>query len=243
VLRAQPDYLESIYSELAKTSCASSLDDLIDQAMRDGRFRPLDYTRPFDLTYTVVVERLEAIFGVGNVAARAYRPDRGLDFGHREFLNIVALARGGLQLNNPCIPLPSVNERVTLLQLLTNIVRTRGATFDAEIFVREQFPHFDEADFAHPFSLMTRADRVRFLSRFAADNAAINARFGIAIPLVSEDDIAMSDIEETRALRAPRAARGGARSDGLLLTRRSLPGTRKTSRFARECAITFEPRK
>jgi hypothetical protein len=37
------------------------------------------------------------------------------------------------------------------------------------------------------------------LSRFAADNAAINARFGIAIPLVSEDDIAMSDIEETRA--------------------------------------------
>jgi hypothetical protein len=151
VLRAQPDYLESIYSELAKASSVSSLDDFIDQAMRDGRFTPLNYTRPFDLTYTVVVERLEAIFGVGNVAARAYRPVRGLDFGHRDFLSIVALVRGGLQLKNPCIPLPSVNERVTLLQLLTNIVRTRGATFDAEIFVREHFPHFDEADFAPVF--------------------------------------------------------------------------------------------
>jgi hypothetical protein len=199
VLRAQPDYLESIYSEIAKTSSASSLDDLIEQATRDGRFTTLNYTFPFDLAYTAIVARLEAIFGLGNVVARAYRPDRGLDFGHSDFLSVVAHLRGGLQLEHARNPLPSTNERVTLLQLLANIVRIRGATFDAETFVREHFPHFDRADFVRPFFLITRADRRRLLSRFAVDNAAINARFGIAIPFVSEADIAMSDADETRA--------------------------------------------
>jgi hypothetical protein len=82
----------------------------------------------------------------------------------------------------------------------TNIVRTRGANFDVETFVRGHFPHFREADVARPFFLITRADRVQFLSRFAADNAAINARLGIVIPFVSEGDIEMSDADETRAL-------------------------------------------
>jgi hypothetical protein len=199
VLRAQPGYLESIYSEIAKTSPALSLDDLIRQATRDGHFTTLNYTFPFDLMYTAVVGRLEVIFGVGNVIARAYRPDRGLDFGHADFLGVVAHLRGGLQLENARNPLPSANERVTLLQLLANIVRTRGANFDLKTFVREQFPHFDAAEFTRPFFLITRADRVRFLSRFAADNAAINARFGIFIPFVSEADIAMPDADETRA--------------------------------------------
>jgi hypothetical protein len=199
VLRAQPDYLESIYSEIAKTSFASNFDDLIEQTVRDGHFMTPNYTFPFDLAYTTVIGRLEAIFGLGNVVARAYRRDRNLDFGHSDFLSVVAHLRGGLRLENARNPLPSTNERVTLLQLLANTVRTRGGTFDAETFVREHFPHFDEADLARPFFLMTRADRRRLLSRFAADNAAINARFGIEIPFVSEADTAMSDADETRA--------------------------------------------
>jgi hypothetical protein len=199
VLRAQPDYLESMYSELAKESLVPSIEDLIEQAARDGKFVPLNYTRAFELTYSAPIGRLEAIFGVGNVIARAYRPDRGLDFGYSDFLGVVSYVRGGLQLQNPGNPLPSANERVTLLQLLANIVRSRDATFALETFIREHFPHFDEADFARPFSLITRLDRLRLLSRFAADNAAINARFGIDIPFVLEGDAAMSDAAETRA--------------------------------------------
>jgi len=199
VLRAQPDYLESIYSEIAKTSFASNFDDFIEQTTRDGHFTTPNYTFPFDLAYTAVVGRLEAIFGLGNVVARAYRRDRDLDFGHSDFLSVVAHMRGGLQLENARNPLPSTNERVTLLQLLANIVRTRGANFDVAAFVRERFPHFEEAELGRPFFLMTRADRRRLLSRFALDNAAINTRFGIAIPFVSEADAAISDADEARA--------------------------------------------
>lgn len=199
VLRAQPDYVQSIYSEIAKTSCVSTLDELIEQAVDDGRFTPLNHPHAFDLTYTTIVARLEAIFGVGNVIARAYRPDRGLDFGHVDFLNVVAHIRGGLQVKNTRDPLPSANERVTLLQLLKNIARTVESNVDPEAFVRTYFPHFSEAELAHPFSLITRGDRVRFLSRFADDNVAINARFGIDIPFVAENDITMSDADEIRA--------------------------------------------
>jgi len=201
VFRAQPDYLESIYSEIAKTSFPSNFDDVIEQTTRDGHFTTPNYTFPFELTYTTVVARLEAIFGVDNVVARAYLPARGLAFGHSDFLNVVGRVRGGgLQLENVRTPPQSANERVTLLQLLANMVRSRGATLDAATFVRDHFSHFDEAELERPFSLITRDDRLRLWSRFAADNAAINARFGVAIPFVSEADIAMSHADEKRAL-------------------------------------------
>ncbi len=199
MLRSQPDYLESVYSEIAKTSFISNFDDLIEQTTRDGHFTTPKYTFPFELTYTGVVARLEAIFGSHNVVARAYLPDRGLAFGHSDFLGVVARLRSGLRLEGARDPQPSVNERATLLQLLSNVGRNRGATLDAKTFVREHFSHLDKADLARPFSLITREDRRRLLLRFADDNAAINARFGIAIPFVSEADIAMSDADEKRA--------------------------------------------
>jgi hypothetical protein len=43
VLRAQPDYLESIFSELAKTTPVSAFDDLIDQASRGSSIPRLTF--------------------------------------------------------------------------------------------------------------------------------------------------------------------------------------------------------
>jgi hypothetical protein len=133
------------------------------------------------------------------VTARAYRPDRGLDFGKVDFLQVIANVRGGLLMRNVQNPMPSANERVTLIELLSNVFRARGAKVDAESFINERFPALERAKLAQPFSLITRADRARLLSIYAADNAAINARFQTLIPFVSEADIAMSDVDESRA--------------------------------------------
>jgi len=200
VLRAQADYLESIFSEIAKTGSVSSIGDLIDQAAADGGFAPLNYPRAFELTYTGIIARLEAIFGSGNVVARAYRPDRGLEFGRTDFLGVIAQLRGGLRLRNVGNPGSSANERVTLLELLSNVARAKGGNTDVERLVRERFPGYDRANLGRPFTLITRADRLRLLSSFAADNATLNSRFGIEIPFVSESDISMSEDDDNRAL-------------------------------------------
>jgi hypothetical protein len=198
-LRAQPDSLESTYSELAKGSRAANIEDLIDQALRDGRFKSPNHDRTFELTYSRIVERLEAIFGSGNVIARAYHPERGSDYGHTDFLEVVARARGGLRLENLQNTRPRANERVTLRRLFANIAQLKEVAFDPESFVRERFPQVDPAELERPFSLITRYDRERFLARFAGDNAALNARFDTDIPFVSVADIVMSDADEARA--------------------------------------------
>jgi len=199
VLRSQPDYLESIFAEIAKIGSVSSIEDLIDQAAVDGRFTPVNYPRAFELTYTWTIARLEAIFGIRNVIARAYRPDRGLDFGQMDFLGVIARLRGGLRLETTGNIALSNNQRSTLLELLSNIARFEPGNVDVEACIRERFPAYDRADLGRPFSLITRADRLRLLSRFAADNAALNARFGIVIPFVAESDIRMSDADDLRA--------------------------------------------
>jgi hypothetical protein len=201
VLRAQPDLLESVYAELAKSVAVPPFEDVIEAALAHGSARPAGAGAAGDLVYSSVVGRLEAVFA-GNVVARAYRPDRGWAAGHTDFVHSIGRLRGGLRLANLREPQPSASERVTLLELLANVLRNRGVPFaDPLDYLRANVERFDTDDIVRPFSLLTRADRVRFLARFGADNAAVNARCGIDIPFVDTADIALSDADDARAGR------------------------------------------
>jgi hypothetical protein len=199
VLRAQPDYLESLYGEIAGHFAAcESFEAVLETALERSVFALRGYTRAFPLRYGALIESLEAVFGPGRVVARAYRTDRGSAYGRQDFLGVVSRFHGAFAIADPYDPTPRVNERLTLLALLERIVCARGRQLATRDVVTV-LPGFDPTELARPFSFLTRRDRARFLQRLAADNVAVNERFAIDIPFVAERDIAMSDADEGRA--------------------------------------------
>jgi hypothetical protein len=204
VLRAQPEYLESLYAEIAKTELPPPFEDVIAAALDEGAFTLRDGRR-FTLAYPEIVAGLEAVLGAGNVVARAYHHDRGPAFILRDFLEVIAALRGRLELTGSANPLPRANERFTLAGFLAAVIRAGRTPVELDELLRAAVPQLEPADLDAPVVLATNADRARLLARFAAGNAALNARFAIDIPFVEAGDAIRDAAGDARAQRHRRA--------------------------------------
>jgi len=179
VFRAQPDYVESLYAEIAKTGLPPPFEDLLDGAVATGSLTLPDGRR-FELDYPRIVDGLEAALGV---------------------VNVVVALRGRLEIERSANPLPRTNERFTLGGLLDAVVRAGRTPVERDALLRDAVPQLDPADLDAPAILATNADRARLLARFAAGNAVLNARFAIDIPFVAPADAVRDDARDAQARR------------------------------------------
>jgi hypothetical protein len=191
--RAQPYYAESLFSEFAKGNYHLNLESFFETIVTDGFFEPPGSNRRMQFVYSRIVEQADAFAGVGKTVVRAYHPEREATAIFDDFLRTVGRLRGELRIDGLSNPLPRTNESYTFVQLLEAIhkiiVPQDGGIAQDERPWLSGLPDIAEDVLNARFSLLTHADVVRFLDRFADDNRALNERYGIDIPFTGPQDL------------------------------------------------------
>ena len=188
-LRAQARYAESLFQQHLRDRRNPSFAEHIAELLDRGRMEIEDLR--FEFFYSTLLDSLARSFGPENIVVRPYLPDRGPEYIHQDFLRIIAAVHGPFSF-----PLAAAiaNERFTLRALLQALYRNLHdgaflADEQLDTFVRTLQPQFDPQLLDHRFLLLSYAESVRFLQRFAADNSLVQARAGARIPFQSLADI------------------------------------------------------
>ena len=188
-LRAQARYAESLFQQHLRDHRNPSFAEHIAEILDRGRMAIKDLH--FEFFYSTLLDSLACSFGPENIVVRPYLPDRGPDHIHHDFLRIIAAVHGPFSF-----PLTAAiaNERFTLRALLQALYRNlHDGSFLAdeqlETFVCTLQPQFAPHLLDHRFLLLSYAESVQFLQRFAADNSLVQARAGARIPFQSLADI------------------------------------------------------
>jgi hypothetical protein len=184
-LRDQARYAESLYAEYAKRSRMAPFDRYNDAILETGRVSLPDlHTEVPRFDYGQLLRPFVETFGREHVSVRPYRPDLGPRHLFTDFLTIAGALRGGLHVSGLVVTQLTPNERLSLLGALQGIYANANAAGapDPETLLRERFPEIDDALLHAPFSPLTHPDAERYVERFAASNAAVEAEHGISIP-------------------------------------------------------------
>lgn len=191
--RAQPYYAESLFSEFAKGNYHQDLASLFETIVTNGFLEPPESKRRMQFVYSRIVEQADAFAGIGKTVVRAYHPEREATAIFDDFLRTVGRLRGQLRIDGLSNPLPKANESFMFVQLLEAIhkiiVPQGGGIAQGERPWLSGLPDIAEDVLNTRFSLLTYADIVRFLDRFADDNRALNERYGIDIPFTGPQDL------------------------------------------------------
>ena len=177
-VRAQDDYLESLYAELVKHGLQLPFTDVLEAVMRSAVIRH-DRVWAFRFDYMTLANRFAAVFGAGAVTVRHYRHGGSADTIVRDFLGATAAAPAAVVGAEPAA---YENARLTtggvIAQLFANTAADahdeRIAAAGAELVGR--YPR----EAAEPFRPLAPAERARVAARFADDNARLAQRWPAA---------------------------------------------------------------
>jgi hypothetical protein len=222
-VRAQADYLESLYAELVKHGLLLPFSYILDAAMSRGVVHHDDvWTFRFD--YTALADRFASVFGPGATFVRHYRDDGSGGSLVRDFCGAIGIAAPAEPAADEA-PAVYDNPRLTtggvVAQLFRNTAADLGddrvAAAGADLVAR----HPREAGV--PFRPLAPADRARVAARFAGDNARLAQRWPAAAGLAARRPTelepesarrARAFFERAEALRRTYAAAGGALRSG-----------------------------
>ena len=197
-VRAQDEYLESLFAELVKHGMLCSFANMLETVMRDGLVRH-DRVWAFRFDYSKLAGGFASVFGADAVIVRAYRNDGRAESIMRDFLG----AAGVAQAVPYDVPAAYENFRFTTGAVITWLFRhtaaalgdERLAAAGAELVAR--FPREASA----PFRPLSPRDRARVAMRFAADNARLALHWPAAASL-AQPRPAELETEDARAARA-----------------------------------------
>ena len=194
-VRAQPFYAESVYVELLKGGLLAPFDTYLAEILRDGIYTQRSTGQHIEFEYSRLVADFERSFGAGMVVLVAYRPERKATAQSVEFLGYLGKLRGELHIKGLVNVKPRVNESLTLDGVIDHLygLASKKRPENLGIFAD---------DLNARFSLLSYENVVRFYERFAEENRAVNARFGIEIPFAKIGDVPSPD--DPRFVRARR---------------------------------------
>jgi hypothetical protein len=194
-LRAQPFYAESIYVELLKGGLLVSFDAYLDEILRTGVYVQPGSGARVEFEYSRLLAAFEVSFGAGMVVPMAYRPERKPGAQPVEFLGYLGRLRGEMHVKGLVNSTKRVNESQTLRDVVDRLYALAEGRPPANLGIFED-------DLNARFSLLSFENVVRFYERFAEDNRALGARFGIEIPFAAIGDVPSPD--DPRFARAQR---------------------------------------
>ena len=188
-VRSQIEYAESLFAELAKHRNAGTFEEFLEVVCTTGSFRH----RPYgcEEVYTFAYDRLAAnfarVFGEDRVIVRPYSPNPGIVCA--DLLRLIAPSFDVDRI--PSAQLEQViNGRETLptviRRLFQNTDERSGLTEIARAML-DQLSSHDAALGDAPFEPMTLGQVAEVERVFAANNAALREKWGVALPSAPAD--------------------------------------------------------
>lgn len=198
-LRAQGEYLESLYAEDVKHGSVSSFQQFRTGVVVAGMHR---YSNGLGLRfeYTRLVGPFAAVFGLDSMIVRGYARPPSAAALVREFVEILGGVRDWGAFDLPADyehTRPSVGDVIRWL-----FANTAGAVgSDDALALGERYAAADDA--ARPFAALSRPDRAAVARRFARDNAVLGARWELsALTPVASDVVGLTSSAPARRLFA-----------------------------------------
>lgn len=203
-LRPQAAFAESMYVERVKHNYIRALGSYVQTILTTGSYVPDGTAIHLMFDYTRLLDPFVRAFGRENVIVRPYDTRNGVEHIFRDFLSVFAAVDA--QFTNVPLSLqvhaPRANDSLKFVELLFTAYKNLhdGKVESPETFgerlvamVREIAPNFPDELFLSRYALLSRAETLTFLQRFAADNEAIEREYGVRVPFRSEADIAPSE--------------------------------------------------
>jgi hypothetical protein len=168
-LRAQSEYLESLYPTLLRLGYAASFEEFVGQALTDGvvRYRGV---RSYRFDYADLLERYASVFGADGVVVRGYAKRADPAWIVRDFFAALGLPAHGLHrfATEPRL----TNERPGLAETARMLLRNRERAPSPE--TERLLGRFGAVPFA-PLGVLAAA---RVAGRFARGDWRVQARWG-----------------------------------------------------------------
>lgn len=191
-LRAQAEYAQSMYAEMAKAQSTLRFGRYLDGICRSGAFITAP-TYHFFFEYSKLVFALARVFGERNVVVRPYDSRREPAALIRDMIRVVAAVDSALQLEALGDPSLALNRRGSFIDVLRDLhqsaLRTVPDAPDVTALLKRLGVEAEDPRLTQPFEAMTWAEQISFARRFAEDNAKIQAMCSIVIPGAREADV------------------------------------------------------
>jgi hypothetical protein len=205
-VRAQGDYLESLYAETVKFGGTLGFDAFVDDVLHRGVARfANDWGLPFQ--YSRIADGFASVFGDDGMIVRPYVRGRGAQAVIRDFVGIVApLARAEVSFQDAAFEHTRPSTGEVIGWLCANSARALKSA--AVEHVAERFASSSASQ--RPFRALSAQQRARVAARFADDNRALAARFGFDAGALADRGGDASDLPERELFVAAEAARRAA---------------------------------
>lgn len=198
-LRAQGPFCESMYVERVKHDHIRPLRDFLAEVIESGCYTGANL--PLEFRYSRMLAVFEEVFGREHITARIYEGRRDLTRVFNDYLVTISQLAGIFQ--NATVELeithPIINESLSFAHLLgtaySRLVPGPDVPATAKEFMAKWAPELPDDLIEKRFTLLRRSDHVALLHAFADDNRAVLAKYGVAVPFMSEADIpAINDL-------------------------------------------------
>ncbi len=208
-LRAQAEFLESLFVEQIKHGAVRPLGALIDEVIRTGIYRLPESNVAVE--YGAIERAFVGAFGPEDIVVRPYARSADTMVIFYDFMSALARLIPGFDPSSLGLELahPRINESLTFGALLGyTFVHLRpdiGLPDDAGQFFAEHVPDVPRSLLDERYALLTRDEHLRFIERFADDNRALEERYGIRIAGTRMEELAPIDDPRWERARFERA--------------------------------------
>lgn len=191
-LRAQAEYAQSLYAELAKTQNSYRFTAYLQSILATGRFGSGDaYVIEFE--YSRLLAALADCFGSSSIVARPYDARREPAALVTDMMRVLATLHGSIPSGALSDPSLTINTRSSFRALLEGIgetaQRTLPQSYSFEALAARLHIDLGDPRFDVPFAPMSRQETLTVIRRFAEDNARVEAMASIVLPGTSEADV------------------------------------------------------
>ena len=198
-LRDQASYADSMYGQRFRSGEPIAPFPAFIRAILDTGTFQLENGGAVEFDYERLLAPFEALVGMTDVAVRAYALPAHPGHIYRDFLGTLVSFEPGLPLAS--IPLnvtyATVNERLPFAAVLgtmhNRLLPHVPLPEDPADFLRMHAPELPPEVGFGAYALLTYEESVAILERFAAPNARVAQRYGVALPFVNPHEMVRSD--------------------------------------------------
>jgi hypothetical protein len=189
-LRSQAEYVQSVYSESAKTWALIDFERYLTSVLETGTFAPTETGPNTCFEYTRLVANFAEVFGKESLIVRPYAGGRDPNALLTEFLGLV----GAQPYVMPDLLKPvALNSSPSLLEVLTamhlRIVDRKPDAVEPEHLLQDTLPGEDPELLTQKFNVLLEPELRALLLRFGNDNRQLEETYGVRVPFQSAHDL------------------------------------------------------
>ncbi|HTX59637.1 MAG TPA: hypothetical protein VMH02_08135 [Verrucomicrobiae bacterium] len=217
-LRQQADYIQSIYSQAAKSGLAADFAEFVARAIGLGSYGTAPVVLRF--VYSELADPFALAFGRTRLILRFYRSTDDTSTLLRDFVETLG---PGVSFDDLELP-EALNVSPSIMHVLNGMyatVREREPSApDPQQLVRQYFQSRDVLTFMEKLDAMLESEVAAALERFSPDNRRVEAAYGLRIPFTDPTDLVpfgarrSEIVRKHRRLLALAARRWGIGGDG-----------------------------